>query len=44
MAESFANSFAKGTKSLLAQQEKQLVNRKDLPPMLLALLIEETPL
>jgi hypothetical protein len=44
MAESFANSFAKGTESLLAQQEKQLASRKDFPPTLPAPLIEETPL
>jgi hypothetical protein len=44
MAESFANSFAKGTESLLAQQDKQLASRKDFPPTLLAPLIEETPL
>jgi hypothetical protein len=44
MAESFANSFTKGTESLLAQQEKQLVSSKDFPPTLPALLIEETPL
>jgi hypothetical protein len=34
MAESFANSFAKGTDSLLAQQVKQLASRKEFPPML----------
>jgi hypothetical protein len=44
MAESFANSFAKGTESLLAQQEKQLVSRKDFPLTLPAPLVEETPL
>jgi hypothetical protein len=44
MAESFANSFAKGTVSLLAQQDKQLASRKDFPPTLPAPLIEETPL
>jgi hypothetical protein len=44
MAESFANSFAKGTESLLAQQDKQLLNRKDFFPTLPELQIEETPL
>jgi hypothetical protein len=44
MAESFANSFAKGTKSLLAQQDKQLLNKKDFPPTLLEPQIKETPL
>jgi len=44
MAETFANSFAKGTKSLLAQQDKQLASRKEFPPILLEPLIEETPL
>jgi hypothetical protein len=31
---SFTNSFAKGTESLLAQQDKQLVSRKEFPPTL----------
>jgi hypothetical protein len=44
MAESFANSFAKGTESLIAQQDKKLLSRKEFPPTLPALLIEETPL
>jgi len=44
MAESFANSFAKGTESLLAQQNKQLQSRQDFPPTLPEPLIEETPL
>jgi hypothetical protein len=44
IAETFANSFAKGIESLLAQQEKQLDSRKEFPPMLPAPLIEETPL
>jgi hypothetical protein len=44
MAESFANSFAKGTESLLAQQDKQLASRKESLCTLLALRIEETPL
>jgi hypothetical protein len=44
IAESFANSFAKGTESLLAQQEKQLVSKKDFPLTLPAPLIKETPL
>jgi hypothetical protein len=44
MAESFAKSFAKGTESLIAQQDKQLVSRQDFPPMLPAPLVEETPL
>jgi hypothetical protein len=44
MAETFVNSFAKGTESLLAQQDKQLARRKEFPPTLLAPLIEETPL
>ena len=44
MAEAFANSFAKGTKSLLAQQEKMLASRKEFPATLPAPLVEETPL
>jgi len=44
MAETFANSFAKGTESLLVQQDKQLASRKEFPPTLPAPLIEETPL
>jgi hypothetical protein len=44
MAETFANSFAKGIESLLAQQDKQLDSRKEFPLTLPALLIEETPL
>jgi len=44
MAESFADSFAKGTDSLLAQQDKKLASRKEFPPTLLEPLIEETPL
>jgi hypothetical protein len=44
MAESFANSFAKRTESLLAQPDKQLATRKEFPPTLPAPLIEETPL
>jgi hypothetical protein len=44
MAESFASSFAKGTESLLAQQDKQLASRKGFPPTLPAPLMEETPL
>jgi hypothetical protein len=34
MAEPFAKSLAKGTESLLAQQEKQLLYKKDFPPTL----------
>ena len=44
MAESFADSFAKGADSLLAQQDKKLASRKELPPMLPEPLVEETPL
>jgi hypothetical protein len=44
IAETFANSFAKGIESLLVQQDKQLASREEFPPTLLALLIEETPL
>jgi hypothetical protein len=44
MAESFANSFAKGAESLLAQQDKILDSRKEFPLMLLEPLVEETPL
>jgi hypothetical protein len=44
MAETFANSFAKGTESLLVQQDKQLASKKEFPPTLLAPLIKETPL
>jgi hypothetical protein len=44
MAETFANSFAKGIESLLLQQDKQLASRKEFPSTLPALLIEETPL
>jgi hypothetical protein len=43
MAEAFVNSFAKGTESLLAQQDRQLDSRKEFPPTLPAPLIEETP-
>jgi hypothetical protein len=44
MAESFADSFAKGADSLLAQQDKKLASRKEFPPMLPEPLVEETPL
>jgi hypothetical protein len=44
IAESFADSFAKGTDSLLAQQDKKLASRKEFPPTLPEPLIEETPL
>jgi hypothetical protein len=44
MAESFADSFAKGVDSLLVQQNKKLASRKEFPPMLPEALIEETPL
>ena len=44
MAESFVDSFAKGTDSLLAQQDKKLVSRKEFPPTLPESLAEETPL
>jgi hypothetical protein len=44
MAETFANSFAKGTESLLVQQDKQLASRKEFPLTLPTPLIEETPL
>jgi hypothetical protein len=44
MAESFANSFAKGADSLLAQQDKKLASRKEFPLMLPEPLVEETPL
>jgi hypothetical protein len=48
MAETFADSFAKGTESqctesLLAQQDKQQASRQEFPPTLPELLIEETP-
>jgi hypothetical protein len=44
IAVSFAKSFAKGTESLIAQQDKQLVSRQDFPLMLPVPLVEETPL
>jgi hypothetical protein len=44
MAETFANSFAKGTESLLAQQDKQLASRKEFPLTLPEPLIKETSL
>src|SRR5271170_245458 len=44
MAEAFADSFTKGTESLLAQQAKKLASRKDFPPLLPEPLKEETPL
>ena len=44
MVESFADSFAKGADSLLAQQDKKLASRKEFPPILLEPLVEETPL
>jgi hypothetical protein len=44
IAKAFANSFAKGTESLLAQQAKKLASRKDFPPVLPEPLKEETPL
>jgi MULE transposase-like protein len=44
MAEAFADSFTKGTESLLAQQAKKLASRKDFPPVLPEPLKEETPL
>jgi hypothetical protein len=44
MAESFANSFAKGADSLLAQQEKKLASRQELPLELPIPLVEQTPL
>jgi hypothetical protein len=44
MAESFADSFAKGADSLLAQQDKKLASRKEFPATLPEPLIEETPL
>ena len=34
LAESFANSFAKGTESLLAVQDKKLASQELLPPAL----------
>src|SRR5271163_611604 len=39
-----AEAFAKGTESLLAQQEKMLASRKEFPATLPAPLVEETPL
>jgi hypothetical protein len=42
MAETFADSFAKGTESLLAQQDKQQASRQEFPPTLPEPLIEET--
>ena len=44
MAESFADSFAKGADSLLSQQDKKLASRKEFPATLPEPLIEETPL
>jgi hypothetical protein len=44
MAESFANTFAKGADSLLAQQDEKLASRKEFPPMLPEPLVEESPL
>jgi hypothetical protein len=44
MKESFANSFAKGTESLLAQQDKKLASREQFPPPLPEPLVKETPL
>jgi hypothetical protein len=44
MAESFAESFAKGIDSLLVQQNKKLASRKEFPPTLPEPLVEETPL
>lgn len=44
MAEFFADSFAKGADSLLAQQDKKLASRKEFPATLPEPLIEETPL
>jgi hypothetical protein len=44
MAESFADSFAKGIDSLLVQQNNKLASRKEFPLTLLEALIEETPL
>jgi hypothetical protein len=44
MKESFANSFAKGAESLLAQQEKKLASREEFPLALLEPIVEETPL
>src|SRR5205807_8997240 len=44
LAESFANSFARGTESLLAVQDKQLASWENLPPALLEPLVEETNL
>jgi hypothetical protein len=44
MAEAFANSFTKGTESLLAQQDKMLASRKDFPSTLPEPLKEATPL
>jgi hypothetical protein len=41
---SFANSFAKGADSLLAQQEKKLASRQELLLELLIPLVEQTPL
>jgi hypothetical protein len=44
MKESFANSFAKGVESLLAQQEKKLASWEEFPLTLLEPIVEETPL
>jgi hypothetical protein len=43
-AEAFADSFTKGTESLLDQQAKKLASRKDFPLVLPEPLKEETPL
>jgi hypothetical protein len=44
MAESFASSFAKGTASLLIQQDQRLASREQFPLTLPEPLVEETPL
>ena len=44
LAESFVNSFAKGTESLLAAQDKKLASRELLPPALPEPLAEGTNL
>jgi hypothetical protein len=44
MAEVFADSFAKGSENLLAQQDKKLASRQEFPPTLPEPPIKETTL
>ena len=43
MAETFVDSFVKGSENLLAQQDKKLASRQEFPPTLPEPLIKETP-